>query len=107
DHRNINKLCDRPVNTNLLAIPGFPILIASHEPERHTLQVPTAHQLEDIITELRIRKVNLNLKTMVGLAHTQRPSRRPAKNLVLVMVEQSDNIVTLESVLERTRLDTF
>src|SRR5690606_18821752 len=106
-HRNINQLCDRPVNTNLLAIPGFPLLIASHEPKGHTSEVPTPHQLEAIITELRIRQVNLNLKTVIGLAHPQRLSRRPAQNLVLVMVEQGDNIVTLDGVTESPRLDTF
>src|SRR5690606_36393460 len=106
-HRTINQLCDGPVNANLLAIPGFPVFIASHELKGHTLEVPTAHQLEDIITELRIRQVNLNLKTVVGLAHPQRLSRRPAKNLVLVVVEQGDNIVTLNSVTASTRLNTF
>src|SRR5690606_34643373 len=106
-NRHINKLCDRPVNANLLAIPGFPILIASHATEGQSLQVPTAHQFEDIITELRIRQVNLNLETVIGFPHPQRLSRRAAKNLILVVIEQGDNIITLESVTESTRLDTF
>src|SRR5690606_29113306 len=95
------------VDSNLLAIPRFPVFIASHEPKGHAFEVPTAHQFEDIITELRIRQVNLNLKTVVGLAHSQRLSRRPAQNLVLVVVEQGDNIVTLDGVTESPRLDTF